>query len=68
VVKAIPKKASLGKFDMGAGQDSSWEGEVVYLKFSIDGDAKVEIDKYNFICVINGEDMLADVRAGLGVG
>ncbi len=44
MVKAIPKKADLGKFDMGSGHDLSWEGEVVNLKFSIGGKDKAYTD------------------------
>lgn len=67
VVKAIPKKVDLGKLDVGAGQDSSWEGEVVYMKVLIAGEEKIELDKYNYIYKVNGTDYLAEVRKGLGL-
>ncbi|MDH5525148.1 MAG: phage major tail tube protein [Desulfobulbaceae bacterium] len=66
VVKAVPKKAALGKFETGKPQDSENEFEVNYLKLWIDGVEKIEIDKYNYMCVIDGVDYLAAVRANLG--
>lgn len=67
VVRAIPKKTNLGKLDVGAGQDSASEFEVNYIKFFLDGKEKLELDKYNYICRIDGEDYLADIRTALGM-
>ena len=67
VVKAMPKKIGLGKMEPAASQDSSSEFEVSYIKIFLDGKEKLEIDKYNFICVIDGEDFLADTRNALGL-
>ena len=66
VCKAIPKKTSLGKMAVGKAQDSENEFEVVYLKLTLAGEDKWEIDKYNYLCVIDGVDYLAVVRANLG--
>jgi hypothetical protein len=67
VVKAIPKKAGLGKLEMGKPQDSESEFEVAYLKLTHDGTDRVEIDKLNFICVIDGTDYLGSIRTNLGI-
>lgn len=67
VVKAVPKKTGLGKLDVGVKQDSSSEFECNYIKIWLDGAEKLEIDKYNFICVIDGEDFLAETRTALGL-
>ncbi|MCG8637482.1 MAG: phage major tail tube protein [Desulfobacterales bacterium] len=67
VVKATPKKTALGKLDVGTKQDSGSEFECNYIKIWLDGQEKLEIDKYNFICVIDGVDVLADVRKALGL-
>ena len=67
VVKAIPKKLGLGKLDVAVAQGSSSEFEVIYIKIFLDGKEKLEIDKYNFICVIDGEDFLAETREALGL-
>ncbi|MDD4599621.1 hypothetical protein SDC9_04139 [bioreactor metagenome] len=67
VVKAIPKKTDLGKLDIGSGGDASSEFEVVYIKITLSGEVMVEIDKYNYICNIQGVDYLSSVRAALGL-
>ena len=68
VVKAIPKKVGLGKLEPGKPQDNESEFECVYLKLWIDGEEKIEIDKYNYIAIVDGVDYLADVRTHLGLG
>jgi P2 family phage contractile tail tube protein len=68
VVKGIPKKVGLGKFEPGKPQDGESEFECVYLKLWIDGKEMIEIDKYNFIAVVDGVDYLADTRGHLGLG
>lgn len=65
--KATPKKTSLGKLVVGGQTDTKNEFEVSYIKISIDGNVVIEIDKYNFICNINGIDYLAQVRSDLGL-
>lgn len=67
VVKAVPKKLDLGKLDVGAKTDTSNEFECNYIKVWHDGTEKIEIDKFNFICKIDGEDYLAEVREALGM-
>lgn len=67
VVKAIPKKTSLGKLVVAGQTDTKNEFEIPYIKVFIDGNEKIEIDKYNFICKIDGEDELAQVRTDLGL-
>ena len=67
VVKAPPKKAGLGKMETGKPQDNESEFEAVYLKVTHDGQDRIEIDKYNFICIIDGTDYLSDIRANLGL-
>ncbi len=66
-VRTAPKKGSLGKFEAGKPMDSETELEVVYLKVWIGEDEVIEIDKLGMICRIQGEDLLADVRANLGM-
>jgi P2 family phage contractile tail tube protein len=66
VVKAIPKKTDLGKLEVGKPQDSGSTFSLTYLKITLAGEEKVEIDIFNYKCVIDGEDYLASVRADLG--
>ena len=67
VVKSVPKKTSLGKLDVGVSQDTESEFEVSYLKVFLDGKEILELDKYNYICKIDGQDFLADTRKALGL-
>jgi len=66
-VKTMPKKMDLGKLDVGAKTDSVSELEVTYLKVEIDGKILIEIDKFNYKCVIDGVDHLAKLRTQLGM-
>lgn len=38
-----------------------------YYKLSIDGVTVIEIDLVNMIEIVNGEDLLADIRAAMGI-
>lgn len=67
VVKAIPKKTSLGKLVVAGNTDTKNEFEIPYIKVFVGGEEKFELDKYNFICKIDGEDVLAQVRQDLGL-
>lgn len=67
VVKAIPKTTSLGKLEVAASGDVGSEFGVNYIKIWLAGEEKVEIDPFNFICRIDGEDRLEQVRADLGM-
>ncbi|MDT2243196.1 phage major tail tube protein [Paenibacillus larvae] len=66
-VRAIPKSAELGSLEVGSTMDGKTEFEVIYLKVSVDGKVLLELDKFNFIFVVNGKDHLADVREQLGL-
>ncbi|UNY40543.1 tail tube protein [Pararheinheimera phage vB_PsoM_KLER1-1] len=67
VMKCVPKNIELGNFTVGAPTETGNEFEVNYLKIFLDGKAKVEIDKFNFIANINGKDYLESVRRDLGI-
>lgn len=66
-VRAIPKKTDLGKLAAASGQDAANEFEVIYIKVTLSGEVLLEIDKYNYVCVISGTDYLAEVRSALGL-
>ncbi|NLT94867.1 MAG: phage major tail tube protein [Clostridia bacterium] len=66
-VRCIPKTTDLGKLDVGTTSDASNEFEVTYIKVFLDGVPVIEIDKFNYICVINGVDYLKQVRQALGL-
>ncbi|MCD5324777.1 MULTISPECIES: phage major tail tube protein [Pontibacillus] len=65
-IRGVPKTTGIGKFEVGATTDSSNELSVSYLKIEVDGERIVEIDQFNYIAFIDGEDVLEKVRQILG--
>lgn len=65
-VKVMPKKIGLGKFEQAAKTDTATEFEVVYIKFVVGNKTRTEIDKFNYVCILNGVDVLAVVKEALG--
>lgn len=66
-VHAIPKKSGPGSFEAAKKTEPASEFELTYVKMTIGGKEILEIDKFNFICRINGKDYLSDVRQQLGM-
>lgn len=67
MVVARPKEFSLGKMDINASTGTSNKFEVLYIKISVDGNDRLEYDKYNFIYKVGDKDYLADMRDALGL-
>lgn len=67
IIQGLPKSTEQGKFETGAGTDTSVTIETTYVKLIVDGEELVEIDKFNYIAKIGNTDFLADVRNALGV-
>lgn len=67
VVQGPTMKVDPGKFETGAGSGGSTEQEVMYIKIEINDQRVVEIDKLNYICIIDGVDYMAPIRAALGL-
>lgn len=67
VVRGLPKSTDLGKLEMGSTTDTKNTIEVTYIKITIDGSEVLELDKYNYICNIDGTDYLSGVRDALGL-
>ncbi|MNO09678.1 Phage tail tube protein FII [compost metagenome] len=65
-MRSIPKNTTLGNLNTGNPMESSNEVEVLYIKVIYDGATALEIDRFNDICVIDGVDYRAKVRANLG--
>lgn len=74
-VSSIPLKAVIrgnglkfdpGKLDMAVVQGTTNEIEVAYIKMLLNGEEVIELDKFNYICRINGTDLLESVRSDLG--
>lgn len=66
IMRVIPKKTGGGGVAPASAADVSGEYAVRYWKTTIDGTKVLEIDPLNFICYINGSDVLAEVKAALG--
>ena len=66
VVRGMPKKVGLGKVEAAKKMESETELECGYIKMWMGGSEVLEIDKFNFVCRIMGQDMLEKVRRDLG--
>lgn len=67
VVKAVPKKISLGKLSTGEAMDTKGEFAALNLKLKIADDVRIEIDPLNYVCKIEDTDYLEQVKADLGL-
>lgn len=67
VIRCVPKNTETGKLDVGTLSDTKNTFEVDYIKISIDNSERVELDKYNYICKVDGVDYLSQVREALGL-
>lgn len=61
--KAFP----LGSLEQGKKHGNELELELTRLQILLDGEAKLLIDKLNFIHIVNGVDLLATVRGQIGL-
>ncbi|ETT32132.1 phage major tail tube protein [Paenibacillus sp. FSL R5-808] len=66
-IRGMPKTTPLGSLAVGGTMDNSNELETYYIKIVYNGETVVEIDKTNFICIIDGVDYLAQIRENLGL-
>lgn len=65
-IKGHAKSTDFGKLEAAKTMGTSSELTVTYLKISLDGAEKLEVDPTNFIYSINGINYLADVKTMLG--
>lgn len=61
------KSFPLGSLEPGKKQGNEQELEVTRLEVLLDGEEKLLIDKLNFIHRVDGTDLLATVRAQMGL-
>lgn len=66
-VRSLPKTTSLGSMASQSTMDSSNEMEIHYIKILVDNIVVAEIDKFAYICIIDGVDYAAQIRANLGL-
>lgn len=67
VERANPKSINLGTFGSATKMGTSGEFELIYLNISIGGREHIEIDKFGYICRIDGIDYLSRVRRDMGL-
>lgn len=65
IVKGFVKSIDLGSVETNKENEVSITGEVTYFNHIIDGSSIIEIDKLNEIVIIDGTDLLEDVRENL---
>lgn len=61
-MKGQPKGLNTGKIAVNANTETTVVYEIMYIKIEEDGKVLVELDKLNFVYVLNGEDQLAGIR------
>ena len=66
VMSVMPKQTNLGNVAPASPSDASGEYSVQVLKAYKAGKIVMDIEPYNYKCIINGVDYLAKVRKALG--
>ena len=66
-VRCLSAGATLGKLEPGEQSDSENKFNLDYIKIMVNGEVVLEHDKFNFVHVVNGVDLLSSVRAALGL-
>jgi P2 family phage contractile tail tube protein len=66
IVKGMAKGDNLGTLNPGELQGRSLEFNIIYLKELVGSELIREIDKFNFIYNIGGQDLLSSVRSAIG--
>lgn len=62
ITKGALKGINLGKLSVGGQTETTVKQEIYYIKVEENGETLLELDKLNFIYIVNGVDKLADVR------
>ena len=66
VVRGVPQKMTLGKFERASETESESTLNLDYIKIWVDGTEILEYDKFNFIFRVNGTDYMSGTRAAIG--
>jgi len=61
-LKVIPKGIELGTLGVSKPTDTKNTLEVIYIKIVENGDTLLELDKFNFVYIVNGTDVFADIK------
>lgn len=67
VIRGRAKSSEPGKWEPANTTDSTNTIETTYFKYEVNGETVIEIDKYACKCVIDGVDVVAELRAALGI-
>lgn len=66
VVRGVPQKMTLGKFERASETESESTLNLDYIKIEVGGKEILEYDKFNFFFTVNGVDYLAGTRTAIG--
>ena len=61
-IKYQPKGLNLGTLSVGGMTESTNVLEVLYIKVEENGKIMLEYDKLNFVFIVDGEDILGEIR------
>lgn len=61
-IRGIPKSLNLGKVAVGSPTETAATIEILYIKIEENGHTLLELDKLNFIFIVDGVDLLEDIR------
>lgn len=61
-LRGQPKGLNLGTLAVGSPTGSSNTIEILYIKIEENGRTMLEFDKLNFVYIVDGEDLLGDIR------
>lgn len=64
--KGKPKTGAMGTLESGKAASNDITFEVTYVKITIDNNVLLELDKYNWVFIVNGVDYTAKIKAALG--
>lgn len=65
--RGIPLNYSPGKFAVAAATETANEFELHYIKIIVGGKTLLEYDKFNYVYIVDGVDVMAASRKNLGL-
>ena len=63
VVRGKAKTINLGSMEKGKKMGCETEIEILYIKVTLDKETKIELDKLNFVYILNDVDMLEKIKS-----
>ncbi len=65
--RCVPVNFNPIKLGVGVSTETSNEFEAHYIKIMIDGKTYIEYDKFNYVYIVDGVDVMEEVRKNLGL-